>query len=50
MMLNELEKAFLKNRTWFAASLVTGVAVVGCFRAGLSCQGTASPLGREEVG
>ena len=37
MVSNELENTFLRDRTSFVASVVTGVAVVGCFRMALSC-------------
>ena len=42
MVSNELRKAFIRDITSFAASLVNGVAVVGCFRANLGCWGAVS--------
>ena len=43
---NELRKVFIRDSESFAALLVTGVVMVGCFKEVLGCLGTASPLGR----
>ena len=47
---NELAKAFMSDSMSSMESLVTGAAVIGCFREGLGCQGTASSSGGVWVG